>query len=588
MRLLICFPISDKILTQVLAANVIYRPDLAVKDHRFLSHTLLTTAVDVIICQSLPTVDTIKLWQENNLGKNISIICIAKGVNTEISGVKIYYLDSRKDDNIFSALVLAEQLSNKNLLQAPSTVSKQSNVDVVLVGAGIVNLITAYYLLAAGYSVNLIEAANDPRKKSHWRTHGCTHGGENARMFSLTEADSYNDQCLPEDVSEFNNIFRKNVSEHGWDIRQTKDNEFLDLEWINDYEQLPTWLAKQYNQDILNFNAESKLLWADIQIKHPELFDEIGLSPDITRLYSDADSYQATHVRHTEIDSITQSFDIEQLVTKHPILSAVDAKNSIAGALETVGFTVNLHRFSHKLLNFMETQGLQCTWNETIEQIEYTDNGKVAKLHSNKREIVATNYVLSTGAYGNKLLVGTQSHNKIHGVLGTWLVIPNLAPKLKHSLKIVRKDHITEDANVTVAKNSQGEDVLILGSGYGYTGCDPDNIDQKQLRLMLAGVKNTVANYFPQAYETIKDHTLAEDECRYCIRPWTATSLGIFESIATQQQGALIITGGNNTGGFAQSPVIAQAVLAKLNNQPHAMHNLYHPQRLSNFMNTDN
>jgi D-amino-acid dehydrogenase len=64
------------------------------------------------------------------------------------------------------------------------------------------------------------------------------------------------------------------------------------------------------------------------------------------------------------------------------------------------------------------------------------------------------------------------------------------------------------------------------------------------------------------------------------VRPWTATGLGIFESTRTDQDGSFIITGGHNTGGFAQAPAVAMAVLASLERRSHLMHTLYHPNRL--------
>ncbi|WP_217189303.1 hypothetical protein [Streptomyces buecherae] len=69
------------------------------------------------------------------------------------------------------------------------------------------------------------------------------------------------------------------------------------------------------------------------------------------------------------------------------------------------------------------------------------------------------------------------------------------------------------------------------------------------------------------------------------MRPWTATSLGLYHvearqpRTAPQQGGLFIVTGGHNTGGFAQSPAIGRAVLASVCGASHPMHTLYHPDR---------
>ena len=60
-------------------------------------------------------------------------------------------------------------------------------------------------------------------------------------------------------------------------------------------------------------------------------------------------------------------------------------------------------------------------------------------------------------------------------------------------------------------------------------------------------------------------------------------------SIPTNKGGQLIITGGNNTGGFTQSPYIADAVLHTLQGKKHIMQTLFHPKRMqasSNFINS--
>ena len=275
--------------------------------------------------------------------------------------------------------------------------------------------------------------------------------------------------------------------------------------------------------------------------------------------------------------------DTKELTEKYPALADACANGVVVGAMETVGFTLNVHKFMTQLLDYLEQVGGQCFWNNRITRILRDDHSVVIGLVSDSQTIAADNYVISPGAYGSELLKGTQTENKIHGVLGGWMVIPNLAPKLEHSLKIARKGHITADANVTVATNYQGEEILIVGSGYGYTGLDPSNIRTDELEAMYCGIEDSIKCYFPTAYETAKQSGLLKASRRYCVRSWTSTSLGIFEMIESANGGRLIVTGGHNTGGFAQSPAIAKAVLAALRGEFHPMHQLYYPNRFASF-----
>ena len=62
---------------------------------------------------------------------------------------------------------------------------------VAIVGAGIVNLVTAWRLASAGYRTDVYDSGPGPVPAPEWASHGCTMAGDNARMFTLTEADVY-------------------------------------------------------------------------------------------------------------------------------------------------------------------------------------------------------------------------------------------------------------------------------------------------------------------------------------------------------------------------------------------------------------
>jgi D-amino-acid dehydrogenase len=57
----------------------------------------------------------------------------------------------------------------------------------------------------------------------------------------------------------------------------------------------------------------------------------------------------------------------------------------------------------------------------------------------------------------------------------------------------------------------------------------------------------------------------------------------LFETVPTAGGGLAIITGGHNTGGFAQAPSVGQAVIGALAGRHHPMHVLYDPFRFTDF-----
>ena len=145
-------------------------------------------------------------------------------------------------------------------------------------------------------------------------------------------------------------------------------------------------------------------------------------------------------------------------------------------------------------------------------------------------------------------------------------------------MKIHKTGHVGEDTNVTLIEQN-GEDVLVLGSGYGYTGNSSQNhIVTDELEGIFESLKHTAQTYFPESYEAALPYI--DDTRKYCVRSWTPTGLGVFEAIPTDNNGQLIITGGNNTGGFTQAPYIADAVLCTMEEKEHPMHRLFDPERM--------
>ncbi|MEM7587932.1 MAG: FAD-binding oxidoreductase, partial [Acidobacteriota bacterium] len=92
-------------------------------------------------------------------------------------------------------------------------------------------------------------------------------------------------------------------------------------------------------------------------------------------------------------------------------------------------------------------------------------------------------------------------------------------------------------------------------------------------------LEETARRYFPRATtQAANDGSLAQGR-KACVRPFTCTGLGIFDVSATADGGRVVIASGHNTGGFAQSPAVADAVALTLAGQPHPMQALYDPER---------
>ncbi|MFC8451597.1 NAD(P)/FAD-dependent oxidoreductase [Kitasatospora sp. NPDC057223] len=497
-----------------------------------------------------------------------------------------------EDASLYEALAVAErfaqdrefaqdgeQLVEPSQTPVRSSGARPGRASVLMVGAGVVNLVTAQLLHAEGYEVAIVDAAPDPRAGKPWAAYGTSRGGGNARMFTYTEMDDYHAKSA--DEVECMTLFDRPPSQAGWDVRRHEGEE--DRQWVQDFRRVRPWLARAYNGDILGLNRRAGELWQTWLHTRPHLFDDVDLRHDILRLYQDGPHLEAARHRQNAVGATVASYRSAEVRERFPALAHA-APHAFAGGIVVEGFTVNVHDFMARLLDDLEAGGVHLRFDLRVEEIMRDEPSAVTGVLTGDGPLVYDHYVVSPGVDNDALRRQIPSLQQVQGVLGCWATIPNDTPALEHSLKVARRGHVAEDANVTVGRDESGESVLMIGSGYGWTGSDPHNIDERKLEDIHAAVADTVEVLFPDAYERIGGRDGLRGTQKHCVRPWTASNLGIFETSAAGS-GAFVVTAGHNTGGFAQAPVIAEAVSHALRGVGHPMHTLYHPLRTQRVFN---
>jgi D-amino-acid dehydrogenase len=348
------------------------------------------------------------------------------------------------------------------------------------------------------------------------------------------------------------------------------------------FEQVPAWLARAMKEDIYYVNREAGKLWAEFMDRTPDLFKGVSLHPNILRLYAEDVALTAAHRLNRSLETVIDESSLPELLKENTGFYAATKSDDLAGGFTVQGFTLGIHSFVNKLIDRIIDLGGEFTWDCSVQHIRRNASGEVALLESELGPLQADNYVISTGVTRNGLLDGTASSKLINGVLGVWLQIPNLEPMLRKSTKIHRRGSLVEDINVTVSRDAKtGEDILILGGGYGYVGLGFPALESSEMQALFAELEVVAGIYFPAAYRCAKERgsLWPEGERKFCIRPFTCTGLGIFEDIPTASGGHLIITGGNNTGGFAQAPAIARAICRAVVGEHDPIHVLFNPHR---------
>ena len=591
MRILVTHPLHSQLVQPGLGDLVVYRPELAGQPEEALRQALAENLPDAALVNgNCPGPATLDAWQ-TMARRRVQLIRRRDGQTRpkiHLPGIDVYELSGPPSlPKDLQALGLAErhvmQETTARRLAAHGVSARASGTvagsRVTLVGAGIVNLMIAVDLAERGAEVEILDARPDPRTCPPWEQLGATHGGSNARMFCFTEADNYNEKGHLV-YAKMHQVFRRTITQGGWLAVEPETLDRDERAWIDRFHALPRWRAEVFTEDIHGFTIASDPLWQELREQLPQLFEDVGYTPGILRLYAEPEKAAAAEALHARIGSLTRTLDTEELLRRHPACRDAVLDGQIARALEVRGFTLNVHDFVVRLLAHLESRGARLRWKTPANAVECAVDGQVCGLRvGNGQYVRSEHYVLSPGVYGNPLLEGTRSAGKIQGILGLWMAFPNLEPRLRHSIKLHREGHVGEDSNVTLARDAAGRPSLILGSGYGFLGSQALDLDSPEIASLFDALEETARRYFPRAYaQALEEGTLQETR-KACIRPFTCTGLGLFEVRSTVDGGRLVIASAHNTGGFAQAPAVAEAVRTTLEGGQHPMQALYDPER---------
>ncbi len=594
LRILIARKLDDRLVRKGLGDLVVYRPELAndgdmvnaLREHR--PHAL-------IVGDDRLDEGAVSAWREVSAGGLLAVLERSGNADRPLQaeltaryGVTFHVAPPAETSQKagLAALRYAEAHLNRGRLLPGLEAAGLSRASarnggkrgVILVGAGIVNLISAWELVRAGYDLTIIDAAPDPRTRPNWLLLGATHGGGNARMFSLTEADNYNEKGSMI-YSGMDCVLRQRISEGGWLARDPAELTEGERRWLAQFDAVPTWLAEVFTQDIYDVNRESLILWDRLREDYPALFEGVGYVGDILRIYSEAQAYEAALILQSDVGALKRELPRAEVARRYPAFIAACERGEIVGGLDAIGFTLNIHDFAAGLIKELEMRGVKFSWGVRMERISTTTDGLVDGLETNAGFKRADHYVLSPGAYCRDALAGTRAEGKVQGILGLWLTLPNLEPLLSRSVKLHREGHVGEDSNITLARDAEGRPVLLLGSGYGFVGERAFDPESGEIAVLFEALEQTAQRYLPRNYaRALADGSLSNSR-KACVRPFTTTGLGIFEVLRAAEGGRMVITTGHNTGGFTQAPSVAKAVVATLDGLLHPMQWNYDPER---------
>ena len=261
------------------------------------------------------------------------------------------------------------------------------------------------------------------------------------------------------------------------------------------------------------------------------------------------------------------------------VIRSPKMKTCLVGVMKTQGFTLQIHDFCQKLIALLEEGGVVFHWNMELEEIVKNGKDEVIGLKVAGDMLRADHYVLSLGAYAGSALDNVLCKNKVHGVLGIWLFLPDVY-QLNHSFKIHKDGHIGEDTNITLVEEAgQKKACPRIGIWLCRKNMKKNKIGLDELKPIYESLIRTAKTYYRAAYEEALSEGSLYENWKYCIRPFTPNGLGIFETLSNVGGGHTFITGGHNTGGFTQAPVVGQSIVDFLGNKKTTMEDVFHPSR---------
>jgi glycine/D-amino acid oxidase-like deaminating enzyme len=598
-KVLITCPLTDGESLKFTHDDIRYRPRLESAGSRALAVGLAELQPQFLLVNTVPPTSVLSAWRNSVPDGRRLLVLVARGQPNgdrppKTHGVEVVFASERVTSEatieLLSNLEKTWAAATRRRLSAPPPPLRRGPLGgegrVVLVGAGIVNLVTAASLVDDGWEVELIDAGPHPASDVPWQSYGTTYGGEDARIFSLNETRNHHFRGLSESE---NLAYRLSITDGGWLSRPPDELNSADHSWRAEFEGIPSWLRREHDTEIVSFNQQSLPRWAEMMRRDPLIFSEAVLRKRLYRAYMSDAQFRQGIEDEKRIGSLKRVLSASELHEELPVLGAAYARGHVRHVVEVAGFSVQVQRLAAGLIERIEQRGGTFRWSHRVTAVRKNADGEVAGLEVSGDLVQGRHYVFSPGASADPALLRSLGlADRLARVAGVWLTLPNVSPRLDWPLKVTRRGFASpgavEGMNVIPGMDAAGRPVVRLGAGYGHLGTTEESPSTKQLLPLSRALHETARQLLPEAYAEAGVSPDAPTRPRFCVRPWTPSCLGIFRTLAAERGGRCIVTGGHNSGGFAQAPSVASAVLADLNGRDHCMHTWYHPERTLEFL----
>jgi D-amino-acid dehydrogenase len=449
-----------------------------------------------------------------------------------------------------AAFIVLANLVLEQSIKSPLAFSinpSDKNEEITIIGAGIMGLITAFFLSENGYTVHIIDEHNRPDSingidKNEISCCGTTLDGCDARHASITET-------MPHAVFYRKESLGKYPLDHGgWRIIHDQfDNR--EIAWIDRFSELaghPELIVYLINQFVSNINRRGIQLWEDIFRIYPQIVKDTIKNHRIIRVCSSLTSLNVIssfQINYHKNEDNLQRLSHAEVLQRIPGLILKDGD---AGGIEVPGFTINDQQFCVNMIEFLETKSnVKFKWSTLIRSID--DISSSSKI------------IFASSLNGLDIPLLSNISLAIQGVLGCWTKLPNIH-SIKNGFKITEKEPIGV-LNVTPSYDYQH---LYITGGFAFCG-HRGIIQSSYLDQLFDLFYSTIRSYLPDEIEANESEIHTR---KFCIRPMTPDGMPIIAKLNNDEnkKQEIYFVGGTNSGGFVQAPFLATLILDLIQN----------------------
>ncbi|MCB6184526.1 D-amino acid dehydrogenase [Leeia sp. TBRC 13508] len=277
---------------------------------------------------------------------------------------------------------------------------------VIVVGAGVIGVTTAYFLAKAGHEVMVIDRQSGPAMETSFANAG---------------------QITPSYTGPWGapGLVLKAIS---WII---KDNGPLKVRFGLSPERY-RWLFSLYQQCTSERNQSNFEAMMALSCKSQALFDELLKEHDIhfdhgkqgnLEVFTDTESFESVSQQIKRIEQFGLHY---QVLSKHEITKVEPGMNTesiVGGVAFPDDETGDCYAFTTALADVCKRMGVQFRFGYTVRSI-HTANQRVSHLQLDEESVPVDQLVLCTGSYTNDLLHGVSKKLPIYPVKGYSLTLP--------------------------------------------------------------------------------------------------------------------------------------------------------------------